>query len=99
MLHAERTVGAHYTKTWEWSPVLLAAVYVEWFWKLTIKKSRGRFVSDELLARTRKLAGIQAVSPLLSLPELIQCLTAARHSRKSLQKDHHTLRQNYLTGM
>jgi hypothetical protein len=56
-------------------------------------------VSDELLARTRKLAGIQAVSPLLSLPELIQCLTAARHSRKSLQKDHHTLRQNYLTGL
>jgi hypothetical protein len=36
---------------------------------------------------------------LLSLPELIQCLTAARQSRKTLQKDHHTLRQNYLAGL
>ncbi len=64
MLHAERTVGACYTKTWEWSPVLLVAVYAKRFWRLTIKKSRGRFVSDELLTRTHNLAGIQAVSTI-----------------------------------
>jgi hypothetical protein len=99
MLYAERLAGSRYTKTWEWSPTLLAAVYAERFWKLAIKRLRGRFVSDELFLRTSKLANISSPPVTLSLPELIQCLISARQSRKALQKDSHTLRQNYLTGL
>jgi predicted RNA-binding Zn ribbon-like protein len=78
---------------------LLAAVYAERFWKLAIKRLRGRFVSDELFLRTSKLANISNPPVTLSLPELIQCLISARQSHKALQKDSHTLRQNYLTGL
>jgi hypothetical protein len=99
MLYAERSVGSRFTKTWEWSPVLLAAVYAERFWKLTIKRSHGHLVSDAQLHRTRTLAGITNVSPTLSLPDIIGCLTAARQTRTELQKDSHTLRQNYLTSL
>jgi len=99
MLYAERTVSSRFTKTWEWSPVMLAAVYAERFWRLALKKSRGRSVSDDLFNRTRILAGIPKFAQPLSLQEILQCLTAARQSRKALQKDSHTLRQNYLTGL
>jgi len=78
---------------------LLAAVYAERFWKSAIKRSRGHFISDELINRARKLANISNLPSSLSLPELIQCLISARQSQKALQKDSHTLRQNYLTSL
>jgi hypothetical protein len=99
MLYAERLVSSRYTKTWEWSPVLVAAVHAERFWKLAIKRSHGHYVSNALLRRTCFLAGIKSVPPTLSLPDLIGCLAAARQTRRELQKDSHTLRQNYLASL
>ncbi len=99
MLYAERAVSSRYTKTWEWSPVMVSAVYAERFWRLALKKSSGRLVSDGLLNRTRTLAGIPQIVQPLSLPEILQCLAAARQSRRALQKDSQTLRKNYLTGL
>jgi hypothetical protein len=96
MLYAERHTGKRYTKTYEWSPTLVQAVYAERFWRLMYKKSTGRFVSDEHLIRTRSMAGIPTSSAELQLPQILKCLTGARESRKLLQKDHRTLRRNYL---
>jgi hypothetical protein len=99
MLYAERAAGSRYTKTYEWSPVLLQAVHAERFWRLAIKRYKGRFVSDNLFTITRDLAGILTSFFNSSLPGLFQCLINARQTRKALQKDHHTLRQNYITGL
>jgi len=96
MLYAERQVSKRYTKRYEWSPTLIKAVYAERYWRLMLRRSQGRLVSDDLLQRTRLRAAIPLTKHHYNLPEIIGCLTAARQSRKSLQKDHHTLRQNYL---
>jgi hypothetical protein len=96
MLYAERQTSSRFTKTFEWSPTLIKAVYAERYWRLAYKRSTGRLVSDEFFNRTRTLAGIP-FSPLnLQLPQILQCLNAAKETRKLLQKDHRTLRRNYL---
>jgi hypothetical protein len=96
MLYAERQTSKRYTKRYEWSPTLIKAVYAERYWRLMLRRSQGRQVSNELLQRTRLRADIPPTQHLYTLPEIISCLAAARQSRKSLQNDHHTLRQNYL---
>jgi hypothetical protein len=40
--------------------------------------------------------GIPEPTQELNLPAIVQCLWSARTTRLSLQKDHRTLRQNYL---
>jgi hypothetical protein len=96
MLHAEKKTSKRYTKTYEWSPILIKAVYAERYWRLAYKRSIGRFVSDDFLTRTRNLAGIPFQPVTLQLPYILQCLSSAKETRKSLQKDHHALRKNYL---
>jgi hypothetical protein len=96
MLHAEKKTSKRYTKTYEWSPTLIKAVYAERYWRLVYKRSIGRFVSDDFLTRTRNLAGIPFQPFTLQLPYILQCLSSAKVTRKSLQKDHHALRKNYL---
>lgn len=96
MLYAERQTSSRFTKTFEWSPTLMKAVYAERYWRLAYKQSVGRFVSENLLLRTRRLAGIPISISNLQLPHILQCLKAARETRKLLQKDHRTLRRNYL---
>jgi hypothetical protein len=96
MLYAERQTSSRFTKTFEWSPTLIKAVYAECYWHLAYKRSIGRFVSDEFFNRTRTLAGIP-FSPLnLQLPHILQCLNPAKDTRKLLQKDNRMLRRNYL---
>jgi hypothetical protein len=74
-------------------------VYAERYWRLAYKRSIGRFVSDKFFNRTRTLAGIPFQSINLQLPHILQCLTSAKETRRTLQKDHHTLRRNYLKGL
>jgi len=96
MLYSERATSRRFTKTYEWSPILMKAVYAERYWRQAYKRSIGKFVSDEQFIRTRQLAGIPFQSHPLHLPYILQCLSAAREIRKILQKDHHTLCKNYL---
>ncbi len=96
MLYAERQSSSRYTKTYEWSPTLIQAVYAERYWRLQLRRSQGRHVTNGTLTRARVLAGLSIDPHPLRLPDILQCLAAARQSRKLLQKNHHGLRQNYL---
>jgi len=96
MLYAERQSGSKYTKTYEWSPTLIQAVSAERYWRLQLRHSQGRQVTARTLQRAREQAGLSLNHSVLSFPDILQCLMAARETRKLLQKDHHGLRQNYL---
>jgi len=84
------------TKTYEWSPTLIQAVYAERYRQLQLCRSQGRHVANGTLTRARVQAGLSINPHPLSFPDILQCLTAARRSRKRLQKNHHGLHQNYL---
>jgi hypothetical protein len=84
MLHAEKKTSKRYTKTYEWSPTLIKAVYAKRYWRLAYKRSTGRFVSDDFFTRTRTLAGIPFQPVTLQLPCILQCLSSAKETRKSL---------------
>jgi hypothetical protein len=96
MLYAEPQTTSRFTKTYEWSPTLIKAVYAERYWRLAYKRSIGRFVSDKYFNRIKNSAGITLTPVSFHLPYIFQCLNAARETRKLLQKDHRTLRRNYL---
>jgi hypothetical protein len=86
MLYAERQTTSRFTKTYEWSPILIKAVYAERYWRLAYKRSIGRFVSDEYFNRIKNSAGITLTPVSFHLPYILQCLNAARETRKLLQK-------------
>jgi hypothetical protein len=96
MLYAESCSAKKYTNTYEWSPTLVSAVYAERFWRLALKQSQGRCISQSLLIRTKEYAGIRADLSQLTLPDIVQCLASARQSRRELQQQHQQLCANYL---
>jgi hypothetical protein len=96
MLYAESRATKKYTNTFDWSPALVKTVFAERFGRLALRRSQGRPISDKLLHRTKASAGI-TVDPLqLTLPDVVQCLAAARQTRKEVQQRHQSLRKTYL---
>jgi len=96
MLYAEEASAKKYINKYEWSPTLVCSVYAERFWRLALRKSQGRHISQNLFERTRLSAGIQVDPSTLAMPDVIQCLACARQTRKELQQQHQSLRKNYL---
>jgi hypothetical protein len=88
MLYAESCAAKKYTNKYEWSPTLVRSVYAERFWRIALRRSQGRIVSSTFLVRTRELAGITLDHSSLTLPDIVQCLAAARQTRKVLQIQH-----------
>jgi len=96
MLYAEEASAKKYTNKYEWSPSLVRSVHAERFWRLALRKSQGRLISQNLFERTRLSAGIHVDPTTLAMPDVIQCLACARQTRKELQQQHQLLRKNYL---
>jgi len=96
MLYAESCAAKKYTNKYEWSPTLVRSIFAERFWRLALRRSQGRSISQTLLNRTRESAGITLDPSLLTLPDIVQCLASARQTRKELQQQHQELRKNYL---
>jgi hypothetical protein len=72
------------------------SVFAERFWRLALRRSQGRKISQILFDRTRESAGIALDPSLLTLPDVVRCLASARQTRRQLQHQHQELRKNYL---
>jgi len=88
MLYAESCAAKKYTKKFEWSPTLVRSVFAERFWRLALRRSQGRKISQILFERTRESAGITLDPSLLTLPDVVRCLASARQTRRQLQQQH-----------
>jgi len=88
MLYAESCAAKKYTNKFEWSPTLVRSVFAERFWRLALRRSQGRKISQILFERTRESAGITLDPSLLTLPDVVRCLASARQTRRQLQQQH-----------
>jgi hypothetical protein len=95
MLHAERNTGKSFSKQFEWSPKLKQAVQAFRYWKLRLKFTRGRFVSNSRL-ETHRLAALLPENADLTESQIVTALQAASKELKELQRQHKTLRSTYL---
>jgi len=80
MLYAESCAAKKYTNKFEWSPTLVRSVFAERFWRLALRRSQGRKISQILFERTRESAGITLDPSLLTLPDVVRCLASARQT-------------------
>jgi len=96
MLYAESQAAKWYTNNYDWSPTLVRSVFAERFWRLALRHSQGRSISDDLFYRAKDNAGITVDASKLTLPDIVQCPACARQNRKEMQQNHQALRKNYL---
>jgi len=97
MLHAEKQSSKKYTGIFSWSPELIKSVQKERYWKLWLKISKGIPVSSQTLHRTQQAAGVNYPPARPTMELVVNALREAKRNRRELQKQHLTLRENYLS--
>jgi exonuclease III len=99
MIHAERQ-GGKYTKKYDWSPTLIQAVQTVRYWELLLKRSKGQLVAQSTIDITRHAAGLPLYSnDYFNRPTIVSKLRAARLWKRSCQKNHVPLRQEWLESL
>jgi hypothetical protein len=99
MIHAERQ-GGKYTKRYDWSPTLIQAVQTVKYWELLLKRSKGQQVAQSTIDITRHAAGLPLYScNYFNPPIIVSKLRAARQWKRSYQRNHVPLHQEWLESL
>jgi len=101
MRHAESKCSTPYSKKYNWSPVLKAAVKEVRYWQLRLKQTKGFTVRDSTLRQAAKDTnlGKEETATAMSLLKIVDRVRSARAHLKELQKQHVELRMNHLESL
>ena len=101
MIYAERNCSKRYSTRFQWSPLLLKAVYVYRYARLRLKELKGLPVTEKAIQYHIKQASIttEEHQNLVALDKIILFLRAAKAKLKELQHQHKELRKDYIEGL
>ena len=101
MTYAERECARRYTTKYQWSPLLLKAVYAYRYARLRLKEFKGIAVTEKALLYHRKQASVteEKHQELDAVDKIVTFLREAKAKMKEMQKRHVELRKEYVEGL
>lgn len=101
MAYAERTCSKRYSTTFQWSPLLLKAVYAYRYARLRLKEFNGIPVTEKTLQYHQKQAEIteEQHKNLNAIDKIVNFLRESKTKMKEHQKRHVELRKGYVESL
>ena len=101
MVYAERMCARRYSTKYQWSPLLLKAVYAYRYARLKLKEWKGIPVTTKTLQYHQKQAAItdDEHQDLNAVEKIINFLRSAKAKMKKMQRRHVELRKDYIEGL
>lgn len=101
MAYAERTCAKRYSTQYQWSPLLLRAVYAYRYARLRLKEFNGIPVTAKAVAYHQKQASItdEKHNELNAIELIVEFLRKAKATMKEQQQKHVELRKDYVESL
>jgi len=101
MIYAEKFCTKRYSTKYQWSPLLLKAVYAYRYARLRLKTTNGIPVTPKAIQYHQKQAFItdEQHRELDAVEKMVNFLREAKAQMKSYQKKHVELRKEYIEGL
>ena len=101
MKYAERECARRYSTKYEWSPLLLKVVYAYRYARLRLKEYKGIPVTKKTIQYHQKQAAIteERHAELDAVEKIVQFLREAKAMMKEHQRQHITLRKEYVESL